>query len=264
MGQARNWTVDEIDYLQEHWGYTSIKTIAKNINRSEIAVMQKASKLKMGAHLENSQYLSLNQLLLTVGRRGGNAYSIKLLTEKGMKIKKHKVRNCSFRVVEIEEFWRFAELNKDLFDFSRFERNSLGVEPEWATVKRNEDMKKNRAQKQHSDAWTPAEDAELIRLLKLHRYGYAELEQRLRRTAGAIQRRVIDLGVKERPVKAYNHNKWTKEQKDKLKKLITDGSSYSVIALEIGKSTKAIKGKVYQTFGSENLDKVRRRIFSNG
>lgn len=56
-------------------------------------------------------------------------------------------------------------------------------------------------------------------LLQQHRYGYAELSDMLRRSAGAIQRRCNDLGLKERPVKADNHGSsaaWTQTDFDVL------------------------------------------------
>lgn len=257
---GKMWKPEELEYLQDKWGYSSVKAIAKALGRSENAINIKAVKLKLGAHLDSGQYLSLNQLLLTIGVTGGNSYFISTLQKRGLKIKRHKVRNCSFKVVDISDFWEFAEKNKELFDFSRLEQNVLGIEPKWVNIKRNEDVKKNRLQKPHNEEWTPAEDAELIRLLKMHRYGYAELEQRLRRTSGAIQRRVIDLDIKERPVRANPHSRWTDEQKKLVAQLIKKGSSYSTIAFEVGKSTKAVRGMVGRLFGTENLDKARERM----
>jgi len=262
MGKAKNWTAEEFDLLDEQWGYKSIATIARNLGRSINAIKIKAARRGLGSHLHSGTCITFNELLKTLGQAGGYSEKLRVWTEKGLKIKTHKVDKCSFRVVDIEDFWKFAENNRELFDFSRFEKNSLGVEPEWADRKRKADAKKRRLVKPHNEAWTPAEDSELIRLLKMHRYGYAELEQRLSRTAGAIQRRVIDLNLKERPVKAYNHNKWTSKQIDKLIDMIIDSEDYSAIALEVDKSSKAVKGKVYSLFGTEKLDKVRKILKS--
>lgn len=264
MAHGRIWTPEEIEYLQEKWGCASVKRIAEQLQRTECAVLLKASRLKLGAHLENGEYVIFHQLLLTLGKSSGYTYYTDMLVRKGLKIRKHKVRNHSYRVVDLDDFWAFAEKNKELFDFSKFEKNSLGAEPEWVSAKRNEDIKKSREVKPHNEVWTPAEDKELLRLLKMHRYSYAELEQRLKRTAGAIQKRVCDLGVKERPIKAYTHDMWTKAQEQELKKMIIGGSGYTVIAKQIGKSTKAIQGKIYRTYGTERLDKVRERINTNG
>ena len=73
----------------------------------------------------------------------------------------------------------------------------------------------------------------------------------LHRSAGAIQRRCTDLGLKERPVKADNHGPeatWTPEDLELLADGIRHGESYTLIGQAIGKSEKAIRGKVYFTY----------------
>lgn len=96
--------------------------------------------------------------------------------------------------------------------------------------------------------------------MKEHKYTYPEISLRLRRSEGAIQRRVLDLDIKERPVKADNHNLWTVQQLETLCDMIKRGSNYESISLEIQKSTKAIRGKVFTCYLSENLNKVRKII----
>lgn len=262
MSKVKNWTAEELSILDESWGYTSIAAIASKLGRSVNAVKLKASRTGLGSHLHSGTCITFSELLKALGLTGSYSERLHLMTAKGLKIKKHKVNNCSFRVVDIEHFWKFAEKNRELFDFSRFGKNSLGIEPEWADIKRQEDIKKNLLIKPPEEKWTQAEDRELIRLLKMHRYGYAELEERLHRTSGAIQRRIIDLGLKERPVKADNHNKWTDEQKALLEEMILNGSSYTVISRSVGKSSKAVRGYVGRIYGSEKLDIVRKRIKS--
>ena len=64
----------------------------------------------------------------------------------------------------------------------------------------------------------------------------------------------------ERPVKADNHIKWTDEQLDKVLQNIVNGVSYNAMQAEIDKSAKAIQGKVYVMYGTENPDKVREIV----
>lgn len=47
-----------------------------------------------------------------------------------------------FRVIDIDAFWKWAEDNKSILDFSRFEKYGLGAEPDWVDVKRKADYKK--------------------------------------------------------------------------------------------------------------------------
>ena len=82
----------------------------------------------------------------------------------------------------------------------------------------------------------------------------------LHRSAGAIQRRCTDLGLKNRPVKADNHGSaavWIQEDFDKLADGIRRGDSYTLIGKALGKSEKAIRGKVYFVYLTESQDKVR-------
>ena len=84
-----------------------------------------------------------------------------------------------------------------------------------------------------------------------------ELAQKLRRTTGAIQVRVVELGIKDRPIRADNHVRWTDQEKEQMKELIMSGYGYELMAEKIGRSGKALRGYVWRTYGTERLDKVR-------
>ena len=260
MGQARNWTQAERDQLSEEWGMYSIGTLAKRLNRSENAVIEKASRLGLGAHIRSSDLISLNQLFKALGTPHDYSYRRDKLEELGLKVRRHKVKNNSFRMVDIAEFWSFAEKNRHLFDFSRMEPYALGAEPEWVASKRSEDFKRRMTVKPHNAAWTEAEDRELLRLLRQFKYTYPEIAQRLHRSEGAIQRRVLDLGIKERPIKADNHVLWKDEELHTVAEMIKAGSNYESISRVIGKSVKAIRGRVYNMYLTENLNKVAQLI----
>ena len=138
---------------------------------------------------------------------------------------------------------------------------ALGEEPAWVAEQRKKDFQAFALQRK--DPWTPDEDARLKMLLQQHRYGYAELSDMLRRSAGAIQRRCNDLGLKERPVKADNHGSsaaWTQTDFDVLADGIRKGDSYTAIGKALGKSEKAVRGKVYFVYLTENQDKVRAML----
>lgn len=243
----------------------SIPTIAKRMNRSEAAIKVRATRLGLGAHIAASEFITFNVLIqeLGISKPGsGSCYSwaLEKFQKCGLKIHKHRVQNNTFKMVNIEEFWEFAEKNRHLFDFSRLEENVLGMEPEWVKVKRAEDYKRARMVKPKNFRWTEAEDRELLRLLRMYRFTYPEIAARLCRSEGAIQRRIQDLGYKERPLKADNQVKWTQEQLNILDQMIKDGSSYETMSGAIGKSAKAIRGKVFTVYLTEDLDKVCRMI----
>lgn len=260
MGKRKNWTREEEERLAEEWGMYSADAIAKHLNRTREAVIVKVARLGLGAHLENSSKISFNVLLKELGYLGGYEERLKRFEAAGLKIHMQRVKDCSFRMVDIDEFWEFAENNKHLIDFSRLDENALGAEPAWVKTKRTEDFKRKCTVKPHNTKWTETEDKELLRLLRAYRYTYPEIAERLHRSEGAIQRRVNNLGIKERPIKADNHTLWTEEQLQTLCQMIKAGSNYESMSRAIGKSAKAIRGKVFTVYLTENLAKVGKML----
>lgn len=260
MGIGRTWTKEEIEKLCEEWGRYSIPTQAKRLDRSVNAILIKVQRLGLGRIAVNSDKITLLSLLKELGKDGGYTETTKKLEKAGLQIYYQRVINKRIRMVDISEFWEFAENNKNMFDFSRLEENALGEEPEWAKKKRAEDYKRSISIKPHNAKWTPEEDATLLRLLRQYRYTYPEISKILKRSEGAIQRRVNDLKIKERPLKANNHDLWTSEQLETLCDMIKSGNNYENMSRVIGKSAKAIRGKVFTVYLTEKLSTVAKLI----
>jgi len=253
------WTEKECDYLQEKWGTVSLKGIAKNLNRSENSILLKVQHLGLSPFLESGDYITWHQLLVALGIDSSGMYkNISWIKNRGCPVKMKKVNKCSFKIIYLDDFWKWAEKNIDFLDFSGFEEKSLGVEPGWVKEKRRRDIASN--QNYIKSPWTRTEDERLKKLLRDYKYSYSDISKMLRRTNGAIQRRRCDLKIMERPIKADNHIKWTDKQYGALLDLISKGYGYEYMAEVIGKSSKAIRGKVYSCYGTENLDKARLKL----
>ena len=263
MGNKPNWTKDEIGYLTERWGTVSVDCIAKKLGRTVSAVQQKAGRLGLGRASMGGAYITLNQLLIAVrGTNAGGGYIVESWCKKrGLPYHEKRIVHEKVRVVYLDEFWKWAEQNRSFIDFTKFEPLALGIEPAWVQEQRKKDWQSFAVQRK--DPWTQEEDSRLVMLLKQHKYGYAELSEILRRSAGAIQQRCSDLGLKERPVKADNHgpsSKWTEADYAVLADGIRNGESYMLIGRKLGKSEKAVRGKVYAVYLTEDADKVRRML----
>jgi len=260
MGAGRAWTAEEIEYLNEKWGTASITRIAKVLNRSKNAVIVKKNRLKLGAFLESGDYITWNQLLTALGYGStGCRYKMKSWVEnRGFPMRMKRVKNKVYKIVLIDDFWKWAKQNQMFLDFSNFELCALGAEPDWVKEKRRADIDSRRQFK--NTPWTKAEDEKLIALVRKQKYGFRELSLIMRRTEGAIQRRLTDLGIKDRPVKADNMVRWTEEELELLGQLIAAGKKYEQMADAIGKSVKAIRGRVHRMYLTENLDAVRGMI----
>lgn len=254
MGIGRSWSAEEIAYLEEKWGVTSIPAIAKKLNRSINSIKCKAQKLGLGRFYHQGEYITLHQLIIAIGQKQNYSYLNERLARDGFPIKYKTMINDKVKVVYIEDFWRWTKANQTKIDFSKFEENSLGPEESWVKAKRKLDKVKNREYK--TTPWTIQEDRRLEQELNKYKYSYIELSKMFNRTEGAIQRRICDLGLKARPIKANNHIKWTDEEYKQLGEMIKSRYNYESMSEVLGKSAKAIRGRVYDMYITENLDKV--------
>lgn len=254
----RKWTDDDVNSLCEMWGNSSVERICTKLERSKSSVIQKVNRLKLGAFLDNSIYITKHQLFVALGINSDSYKNVSWLKNRGLKTHKVKRGKQTFNMILIDEFWKWAYENMNFLDFSSFQRNSLGKEPKWVDEKRRKDIKKSYQFKR--PPWSEFEDKELMRLLSKYKYSYKELSLKLQRTEGAIQRRICDLGIKERPVKADNHIKWTESEYMMLGEMIKNGYSYELISEKINRSAKAIRGRVFDHYLTERLDLVRAYI----
>lgn len=244
-----NWSESELDYLEEKWGNISIPTIANHLGKSLNAIILKARRLGLGRHIHGGEYITFNQLVIALGKDFGQIKN--RFIPRGLPIKHKKSVTKSFRIIYINDFWEWAEQHKDLLEFSTFEVNALGEEPEWVKEKRKADF---YASKYITTPWTEKDDARLIYMLNAYRYGYREISVDLRRTEGAVKRRLHDLNLMQRPIKAENHIKWTSPEIKLLVDLRAKGYGYEIIAEKLGtRSALAVRGKVERL----ELDKVK-------
>jgi len=259
---SKRWTGQELEFLRDRWGSTSVKGLARSLGRTETAIVIKARRLKLGAFLAAGDYVTLEQVYVALGiSNGGSAYrKISWIKNRGFPVKHKTVKNCKFQIVRLADFWAWAEQNQDILDFSRFEPLSLGKEPDWAEQKRRFDVMKNARVKQ--TPWTAYEDKLLQEKMKLYRYTTSEIARDLHRSEGAVIRRISELGIMYRPLRNAPHGTpWTDEELEVLREKIEAGANYTALAVYLPRhSEKAIRGRVYRLCGSENLDKVRRKM----
>lgn len=238
---SKKWTAAEEKLLRESYGEISIKTIAKNLNRSENAVIVRKNRMKLGTFLEQGDYITFSQLLKTIYNQSLASNSYRYTDSKVWStapVRKKRVHNKSFKIIYLDDFWKWAEEHKSKLDFSKFEENALGEEPEWVKIKRKADI----LSKRKVSKWTKAEDQYLERLLSENRYSYQELEDKLNRTSDAIRRRIYDLALDDtRPVR-NKARKWTDAEKKKLITMKDAGYSLTEIAKQLERSGQSVRG----------------------
>ena len=257
MGLGKQWTPEEETYLAENWGRVTIDGISRHLNRSKNAIMIRVNRLGLPPYFESGEYITVNALHNAFYGNNFSTYQLKSwVKDRGFPVHNKRRGNYVAKVVYLDEFWEWAEKNRSFLDFSKMEPLALGKEPAWVQQQRSKDF--ISCSLQRKDPWTPGEDDKLRGLLKFHSYGYAELAQILHRSEGAIMRRCNDLKLQERPVRKDPHDSpWTASMLETVGKMIRNGDSYAQIGRAVGKSEKAVRGKVYNVYLTENADKVR-------
>lgn len=231
--------------MQESWGKVGLKSIAKHLGRTEAAVIVRIQRLGLGPGLQAGERISWNQFVIALTGTNSGGYLKKRLIAAGFPVHTQIIRGqnkARYTTVDIEEFWKFAENNKDLFDFSKMESYAFGPEPEWATLKRQLDAERLRKGRRHNDPWTQAQDKELKRLLSLYQYTYTDIAKRLKRSEGAVKRRIITLGIKERPIREPP-KPWTEAEEERLIELREKGYGWDNIAEQLSRTSLCVRGK---------------------
>lgn len=252
----RLWADDEVAYLEEKYGTIPIDTIAKKLNRTVSAVIQKAYKIGAGSFLENGDYISLNQLIVSLGLDSNNYHYRQRWINNGLPVKRKRVLKGKYYVVELHEFWKWLEVHQDLVDLSNMEENILGIEPEWVKVKRSNDYAKfNNSYKR----WTDADIAQLKQLMMQQRYTYSDIAEKMGRSTIGIMNKAKKLGIRMRiRTEAYSFG-WTDQEERELEDMIYSGKSYDEMSAVFGKTQKTIRDKVFHMYGTSSLEKIRER-----
>jgi len=260
MGRGKAWTQSDLTTLSDMWGEKSIPHIAKTLGRSVNAVKIKAWKLGLGAHMESSPYIIFQQFATALGYPSSTGYLKMRLKRDGFPFVRKKVENNSFLMVDLDAFWKWAAKNKDKLNFANFELNALGAEPKWVAAKRTADWKAAQISK---EPWTKHEDEKLQRMLEKRSYGYAGIAAELNRTEGAVKRRMCDLGLELRPIKA-KPMPWTDDEVKTLQEMRGRGCGYEEIAAVLGRSALSCRGRVERLENPDYFkrDERRRRAVS--
>lgn len=254
------WTKAEETYLEESWGRVKLKSIARKLGRSEHAVSTRIQLMGLGPGLQNGVRISFNQFLIALtGRSTGDGYAKKQLIAAGFPVHSQTVRSKKkYTTVDIDEFWEFAEKNKHLFNFAGMEPCIFGPEPEWAKLKRKLDAGRASRMHAHNDPWTAEEDARLVSLLRSYKYTYTELSEKLRRTEGAIKRRIYDLGIRERAVRPET-KPWTEEETQALIRMHDQGYGWDNIGQELNRTALGCRGKYERLLNPNSMKRDYRR-----
>lgn len=235
----KHWTYDEIKYLKNSWGSVSIESMARRLNRSINAIKLKAQRIGLKDQRLYMSEMSLNQLQkILFNSNAGQMY----YKSKNMPFTNKKIVKETIKVIDMDKFWDWLNKNKHSLSLHNTDEYSFGFEPAWVQEKRSADKRAYEYTRQRP--WTQSEDERLKSLLKEYRYGYRELSIMLKRTEGAIKRRMLDLSIKERPLIAPKHIPWKPEEIKIVKDMYLKGYNSCIIAEYVERSALAINGLI--------------------
>ena len=214
---GRRWTEEDYNYIRDKWGSIQIERIAKHLHRSLRVVRNKAAEMGLGSYIENTGKMSLCTLITAISGSKNNYTHVKnCFLRHGLPIKEKRVVKQIVRVVDLNEFWEWAEENKRYLNFRNFEENLLGEEPEWVKEKRKFDCQ-DIGKKTSSKKWTPNEIEQLKFMMKSGRYTYDDIAKELGRSYLAVSRKAAELNLKKYyKTKKNSRKKFTKEEIDSV------------------------------------------------
>lgn len=241
-------------YLEEKWGRISMAGMSKRLNRTEWAIRQKALSMKLGAFVENGTYITLSQLWFILGHEHGISDKNKkfLITNRQMPCRKQQIGKRFVYVIEIDDFWKWAEKNKRILDFSKIEENILGAEPKWVKEQRKRDYNRPKGNRK----WSP-EEIEKLKFYVKRNYSFSEVAKLLHRTPLATMRKAQLLKLKKSK-ESYDTGPWSPEEIETLENLIKDGNSYEVILQTLNRSLSAIRRRLWIIHHTSSLEAVEK------
>ena len=241
----RVWTKEDIEYLEDHYGVISFKTIAKNLYKTPYGVSVKARRLGLGSALTSTEYLNSSELSIALNidrktvqswiKRRGLKASLKTVTYKR-----------KFYRINLKDFWKWAETHKDFIRWSKVEINVLGKEPSWVCEARKEDAK--RGSKENT-RWAKADDALLISYWNRD-LPIKNIVASLGRSKAGILRRAKRLNLNRRKIVLS----WQPIEVETLIKMKLEGYRDSDIAEELGRDTEGVAWKRKQLIKQGKLN----------
>ncbi len=258
MRGNKNWTIEDISYLEGNWGRVSIPTIAAHLERTINAVKLKANRIGLSRHIHSGSLITLNQFCEAIGKKTSYSWIKDRWVRLGLPVQYRKTIKKKYAMIDIEDFWKWAEHHKDVVDFS-FEENILGKEPSWV----KEARRASYLAKMNTKPWTLADDNKLKYMLNQYRYTYDDVCRELNRSEGAIKRRMVTLGLKQRPIRHYAKH-WQDDETEMLLSMKEAGHCFEEIGRRLKRSGSAVRGKYERLQHPEYSKRWYRKMRAEG
>lgn len=184
MGKGKKWSGLEINYLDEHWGRSTLAGLSVQLKRTKIAIHLKAKKMGLLPITRAGEYMTANQVsvLLDIDRHA----VVRWIEKNNLKAKrKILLFKRQFWLIKCSDLCKWLKSNQDKFDSRRIEQFGIGYEPQWLKEKRVRDreLPKNRNKK-----WTGLEVQRII--INSEDMKYKEIALLMGRSYDSIERKL--------------------------------------------------------------------------
>jgi excisionase family DNA binding protein len=228
---GKRWTIEDEDFLKEKVCTLSFPALAKRLGRSVNAIEVRVRRLG----IENTKLLSgkltANELAMALNIDNHTVY--RWIENHGLKAVRKVTRQVAkFNLISVEDFWKWAEQNKEKINFTKIDPLVLLPEPKWVEEERKRDY--HTIPKRQAAQWTDEEDKRLISLLNGN-YTQKEIGEFLNRSENAVQRRVSRLRERRIIPKKKITLRWTRKEVQMFLALESQGLSDDEIAFELGR-----------------------------
>ena len=123
----RPWTEKEVRYMERNYERQPAAVTAKRLKRTIYSVRRKAETLKMNAYVTDQYSASMIAKCLNVNVR----VIIRWIEKYGLKATNISYATQTRYLIDAEEFWAWAELNKPLVNWANYTLLTILPEPDW-------------------------------------------------------------------------------------------------------------------------------------
>lgn len=167
----REWTKQEELYMEKKYTKQPIEKTAKILNRSIFSVKRKANRLQLNHYAD---YFNAK----TIARCFNSDVSvvIRWIQKFTLPCKKVICPNQTRYLIDPNDFWKWAEENKNIINWSKYEKLSICPEPSWL-----DDVVKSSINTRHRSKYT---QDEILRVKSMLYKGmsYSEIAEQMGRT----------------------------------------------------------------------------------
>ena len=181
----RKWTSEEDEYLINKYGKCELDKIARILKRDKNSLMRRLHRLGK-ANAKECFGITTYELAKALKIDVGSVY--RWINDRELPYKKAYAKERTFLVIDVQEFWDWAEENKRLINFSKIEKHVLIPEPAWVDKQRKLDFH-HRPQKERQK-WTKEEDERIWQLFYCQGMTYKDIGALMGRSARAVQNRL--------------------------------------------------------------------------